>query len=567
MAITLSSRYLAELRRGVNTPNVVVELSLDGGTRRFACHGRNSAITGFLADGTYVADGDTFAAGSDELADFDVVPALRAVSSLQNKLDTRKGFSTRGELKVVITGRENFAGLIRDEHLKNRRVSRMDGFMAPGFTFLDYAQTFTGVVTGWARKGDELTITVSDDLKGASVKVPRENSTKTQYIDYRATHPVDVMTDLLLNRLGIDPAYVDVSQFASERDMWLAGWRFDRVLTKPSEANDYLNELQVETNSFIVHDGEKISYKVFAPPLPGLATEEWTDKEIIRDSLSQKSGYKDGLFNRVVVYYDYDESGGDKEENFESAFIAIDAASQDPSNWDESSTKVIKSKWIRSHTFSQPVDITGVVLYSVSVDNGPGSGLLMYTAASGTMRWTPPNGAAGDPVTLSRDGKFDIYGADRSKFVRVVVTTSALPMADKTEWIAISALNGGAIASALGTKILGRFRDPVSVVAFEVDINNVAWDSAFIKPTDLKDLTTGEAAGLGKDGWSKDRVMLTSVRPDFESFKVDIEAIETRMYRTYGFIASAGYPDYGAASPAQEEYAFIRDASPQYHIW
>ncbi|MDP2688964.1 MAG: hypothetical protein Q8P48_02515 [Deltaproteobacteria bacterium] len=567
MAITLTARYLAELSKGVNTPNVIIELALDGGVKRLGYHGRSAVITRFLADGSYASGGSVFAAGNDDLADFGVRSVIRSVSSLQNKIDTRRGFSTRGELKVVITGRDNFKALVRDEYLKNRRVTRRDGFMAPGFTFMDYAPTFTGIITDWSRKGDELTLTIADDLKEASVKVPEENSAKTQYIDYRNTHPADIMTDILLNRLGVDPAFVDTEKFAAERDMWLAGWRFNRVLTKPSEANEYLNELQIETNSFIVHDGEKISYKVFAPPLPGVSTGEWTGREILKDSFSQKSGYKDGFYNRVVVYYDYDESGNDKEENFESAFIAVDAASQDPSEWDEASTRVIKSKWIRSHTFTQPANITGVMLYHVSAANGPGAGYLSYAKADNTLRWASPGGSFGAPVQISKDGKFDIYGEDKTKFARLVVTAASLPALDKADWITISATNGGAIAASLGTKILSRFRDPVSMVSFEVDINNVAWGSAFIKPTDLKDITTDEACGLGEGEWNGDRVMLTSVRPDFENFKVSIEAVETRMYRTYGFIAPAGHPDYGVASAAQREYAFIRDSSPQYHIW
>jgi len=567
MAIELTSGYLAELRKGVNTPNVLIEFALDGGMKRFGYHGRNPVITEFLADGAYLADASICAVGTDDLADFDVCPALKSVSSLQNKIDTSRGFSTRGELKVTVTGRENFMKLVRDEYLKNRRVTRKDGFMAPGFSYPDYAQTFTGVVTDWARQGDELMITIADDLKMASVKVPEENSSKTQYLDYRFSHPVDVMTDLLIGRLGIDPAYVDMEKFAAERDMWLSGWKVDRVLTKPSEANDYLNELQMETNSFIVHDGEKISFKVFAPPLPGAATQEWTEREILKDSFSQKSGYKDGFYNRVVVYFDYDESGNDKEANFDSAFIAVDAASQDASMWDEASTKVIKSKWIRSNTFVQPMEVTGVVLYHVASANGPGGGVLSYTAANNALRWTPPDGSIGEAVKLSRDGKFDIYGADRTKFVRVIVTAENLPVADKNDTITITALNGGALAANLGTKLLGRFRDPVSAVSFEVDINNAAYGAAFVKPTDLKDITTEEAYATGTGAWSRNRMMLTSVRPDFERLKVAIEAVETRMLRAYGFIAPAGGPDYGSSSDAQKEYGFIRDLTPQYHIW
>ncbi|MBI5344979.1 MAG: hypothetical protein HZB83_06550, partial [Deltaproteobacteria bacterium] len=129
-----------------------------------------------------------------------------------------------------------------------------------------------------------------------------------------------IMTDILLTRLGIASGYVDSAKFTSERDTWMQGWKFDRVITEPKEANEYRNELQQECNSYIVHDGEKITCKVFAPPMPGNTPEEWTDNNhILHGTLSLKSGYKDGFYNRVVVYYDYDESNSDKEENFEAA--------------------------------------------------------------------------------------------------------------------------------------------------------------------------------------------------------------------------------------------------------
>ncbi|TAN64268.1 hypothetical protein EPN18_00380, partial [bacterium] len=265
MAITLTTAFLAELKKNVNVPNVIIELSLDSGTVKWGC-----ATGGFT----------------------DVLPIVKSVSSLQNKLDT-KGFSTRGELTVVISGRDNFKNLLANNYLKNRRVTRKDGFIASGFAYSDYAATYAGRVSNWARKGDELTLTISDDLIDAAKKIPVENSSKTQYASFRNTHPADIMTDILLTQLGIDAGYVDSAKFALERDTWSPSWRFDRVITEPKEANEYLNELQIESNSFLFHDGQKITYKVFAPPVPGQGPEEWTDNaHILSGTLTQKSGYK-----------------------------------------------------------------------------------------------------------------------------------------------------------------------------------------------------------------------------------------------------------------------------------
>lgn len=575
MAITLTPRYIAEIKKGSNTPNVIIEAALDGGVKRFGYHGKNVLpVTNYLADGVYSADGSVFAVGSDELPE--VRPALKSVSSLQNKLDTKSGYSTRGLLTVVISGRDNFKGLVKDAYLKNRRVTRKDGFVSAGFNYTDYAATFTGKITDWSRKGDDLTLTVSDDLVDASKKIPVENATKTQYLDYRNTNPADIMTDILVNRLGIQAAQVDTAKFASERDLWSSNWRFDRVITEPKEANQYLNELQIETNSYIIHDGEKISYKVFAPPLPSEEVQEWSDAtDILKGSFSQKSGYRDGFYNRIVVYFDYDESGNDKAENFESAVIALDAGSQSPGLWDEASTKTIKSKWIRSRTYARTANITGVTVYHVSRANGTGAGTLSYDRAANTLCWTSPGGSTGEAVVLSRDGKFQVQSLDKAGYIRVIVATESLPPANASDTVNITVLDGEGMAANLATKLLGRYRDPASSVSLEIDINNAAFNSMFIKPADLKDITTDEACEKGASSWSKERVMITSVRPDFASGKVAIEAVDTKMKLAYGFISAAGSPDYGQSSPAQRLYGYIGDISNMlssgtkdgYYIW
>lgn len=568
----LSPRFIGELGKCSNTPNVIVEIELDGGPVLFGYHGRNFVPPEvFRADGKYLADGALTSIGSDELPF--VIPALKAVSSLQNKIDVRSGYSTRGQLTIVVAGKENFLGLLRDEYLKNRRVVRKDGFAARGFTWLDYAQTFTGKVLDWSRKGDELTIVVADDLKEASAKLPPENESRTSYIEYKATNPADIMADIMAERLGIDASHLDLESFAFERDMWLSGWKFDRVLTEPSEANQFLNELQIESNSFLVHDGEKIALKVFAPPVPGQEIDEWTERTFLRDSVSMKAGYRDGFFNRVVVYYDYDESGSDGEGSYESAVIAADAASQGPSQWNETSTRTIKSKWIRSHTFTDAPGLSGVKVYHVSRSNGTGAGQLAFSAASMTLAYSAPGGSAGVPRKLTKSGKYQLFDADENRYIRVLVDASALPQLDVLSSVNIEALGGEIYATALAQKVLSRFRDPVATVSFEVDINCMSSGIGFLKPADMKDMTTAEACAKGSQEWVKNRVMLTSVRPDFASGRISVEAVETKMSRRYAFIAAAGQPDYAEATQSQRAYGFIGDGSnltggtDGYYIW
>ena len=569
MAVTLTSNFIDKLKQGSNTPNVIVEFGFN-------------TVVRWIADGSFLADGSITASGDDGGTDrtekkgystgnfTDVVANLKSVSSLQNKIDAKGGFVTLGQISITLTGRDSFKDMVKDEFMKNRRVTRMDGF--EGLAYSDYAGTFTGTIQKWSRKGDTLTIVVQDDLVSAKKKIPVEatdgngNVTNTQFIDYRSTNPVDIMLDILKVQLAIPASQVDTTTFESERDTWLSGWTFDRVLRKPEEGLKLLNDLQIQTNTFIINDGEKISLKYFGPPVPGQIVPKWTDDNaILENSLSQRSGYDDNFYNRVVVYFDYNESGDDGTDAFDAAVEATDLDSQSAAEWDETNTKTIKAKDIRTLTYTQPVNIntTGdaVTIYQVARYNEAGTGTIAYTQATNTIRWTAPGGSAGEAVELTKDGVYQVFDADTTKSIRIIVDTTELPGTDQSDGITVTALQGANYAATLADKILQRYRDPVSEVTFDVDINHVARGTSFIKPTDLIDVTTDEAFEKGKDGWTNERLMITSTRPDFTGNKIGITAIKTGIPADntirYGFIAPTGFPDYPSATDAQREYAFI----------
>lgn len=572
MAITLTNTFLAELKKAQNTPNCVLELILDNQTLYWGYHNVFNKV--------------------------EVQPILKNISSLQNKIDPEKGYTTRGQITFTITGRDNFKNLIKNNYLKNRRVNRKEGFVreptqaslygsgiygagfygGDAFPYDSYITTFTGKITDWQRKGDELTITVADELAVDSSKnLPVENDTKTQYLDFRNTHPVDIMTTLLTSTaaLNISTSYINSTAFTTERNLWLQSWVFDRVITEPEPANQYLNELQLETNSFIIHEGDKISFKVFAPAVPTQIIEKYNDNDhLLIDSLSVNSGYKDNFYNRVCIYYDYDESNDDNDINYESLHIATDAASQSTSQWSEIKTKTIKSKWFRSRTYTQPANITGCKIYHCSYNNViiAGStlaqaGTLTYTfnsTADMTLSWKPPSSsAAGTAVSITKNGKFQLFGIDTTKSIKVLITSSSLPITSQSDNISVTNLNSNTLVGQLAQKVLNRYRNPISEVKFALDINNIAWDAQIVKPTDLKDLTTDESFEFGNSSWLEERLMITSIKPDFEKHRIEVEAIETKLYKRYGFITPVGYPDYPTATPSQREYAFIGNSSNQ----
>ncbi|MCK5615569.1 hypothetical protein KAR91_77610, partial [Candidatus Pacearchaeota archaeon] len=525
MAITFSAKYLEEAAKIPNTPDVIVEIELDSGSIKI---GEAVPFVG-------------------------VITALDKPTSFQNKIDPEKGYATLGKLSFQITGRENFKDLVKNEFLKNRRVTKYEGFVADGFTFSDYAKTYTGIISNWSRTGDVLTVTVADDMQPTTKSVPAENETKTQYLDYSNMNPVDMKTNLILTQAVVPPARVDSAQFTSERDLWLAGWKFQRILVKPTKIKELLNELMESTNSFVIHDGELISYKVFSPPVPGQTVVELRDSyEILDNSVSQDSGYLDRFYNRLVIYFDYDESGEDKEKNFDSVYDTNDADSQSGPEWDETTTKRIYSKWIKSHTFDQPATLP-IVLYHVSKSNGVSEGKtgheIKWNGTNKTLSWTSPDGTEGETLTIEEEGRFDLYDADRRKFVRVIVTDFATLDAagNTTETITITALSGFNYAVTLANKWLNRYRDPVATVPFKVGLNHTSNNGVMWKPTDAFRLTTDDACVKGKDSFNAEPMMLLSVRPDGGSNEIALTSIQTKIYRRYGFIGPASitsdYPD------------------------
>jgi len=190
-----------------------------------------------------------------------------------------------------------------------------------------------------------------------------------------------------------------------------------------------------------------------------------------------------------------------------------------------------------------------------------GAGTLTYNSANNTLQWTSFGGSIGEAVTVTNDGKYQVFDADKNKWVRVIVETASLPGSNQTDTITVSPLDGKNYARALARRLLTRFRDPASTVAFEIDLNDFSNDGEFLKPTDLVDLTTDEAFTKGKTAFVAERMMITSFRPDFTSHRARVETIQTRLYLRYGFVAPAGYPDYPSATAAQRERAFIGGGS------
>ena len=566
MGTTLPANFQAELNKGINQPHIIVEVT--------------------KTDSTLLKFGFTTGGFSD------VNPALKKATSSQNRLDVNKSFATRGQARFTIGGRDNFKNLIRDEYLKTRIVSFKVGYIADGFAYSDYAEFYSGDISDWNRKGDNLTITVSDSLAAhGEIELPilADATLLATALKYQNASPTDIILDMLLLKadrttdisgvetLEIPVAQVDQANIIAQGDLWLSGVVFDRVLIEPTATNDLLNEIQREAGLFVFHNTEQIDCSVFAPLLPGVTVDTFTDTyNILKGSLTQNSGYMKGFYNRIVVYTDYNEEGGDNAGDFEFAAISADTNSQSSSNWNEVSTKVIKAKWIRSRTFTQPSSVTGVTIYHMSRANAVGStSLLTWTVATSTLQWTTTGGAIGDAVEVTEDGRYELFDANNKAHIHVIVVFSDLDASNQSDNITITSLAGDTYAQTLANRTLRRFSNPIATVKWNSDINEVNNGTVLRKPGDFINMTTDEAFEFGENTWVAENVMLTSIRPDYLKGVIAFEAIETRFsgssYQSKIGVISAGTPaDYDAASDTEKEYGYISPLTggdPDYVIW
>ncbi|MCK5603553.1 hypothetical protein KAR91_16835, partial [Candidatus Pacearchaeota archaeon] len=419
--IIFPSEYRTEQKNPNKSPDTIITLTLAGKTLKWGIHKH-----------------------------LDVIPCLDSSTSFQTKIDPTKSLATIGKLQFDIKGSVNFNPIVAGYRLKGRRVDVEEGFI--GIDRDKYVTTYTGVISDYGISGEKLTLYISDETDLLRTKFPETNDSGTQYHDYSNTNPVDIEINLIATQAGV--AKYDSAQFTSERDTWCNNWKFQRVLTESEDILEHLAELQEETMGAIFHDGENISIKVFAPLEPGASPKSLEDDfNLLKGKTAVISGYTDSFFNRIEVFYDYDESGNDnKDENFESIYTKDDTDSQ--ADWGEIVTKTIRAKWIKSITFTQPSNITGCVVYHISASNGVTAGktghTISYNSTESTFSWVAPDGDTGEVVTVEEDGKYTLYDADENKYIRVIVTHASLPGSNQIDDLTITNLAGSVYAQIIG---------------------------------------------------------------------------------------------------------------------
>lgn len=218
--------------------------------------------------------------------------------------------------------------------------------------------------TGTVRIGDELmTYTgrvqsgVNVDFSGVtrgtdgSIAEPHSTGDRVQMcIRYTEQMPHDIVYDLLTNYSGVDASYIDYAAWDAEASVWLPQFSVTSLITQPTGVNELIGSLTQECMFYVWWDEAEQTIKLRAVRPSTEDPVHWTeDGHILTGSLAVSEDVNQRI-SRVWIYYLPHNWAEDlkKETAYRKVRLTIDAAAESPAEYNESKTRKILCRWIRS---------------------------------------------------------------------------------------------------------------------------------------------------------------------------------------------------------------------------
>jgi len=166
--------------------------------------------------------------------------------------------------------------------------------------------------------------------------------------------------EFLVDWAGIDPAYIDDTEWQDEYNQFLAQFNFTSVLSKPQSVFAVLNQLTQQLPFFIYWDerANKIQFKAsryYSGDFPVL-----TESDIVADSFSTTTNPRDRI-SQVWVYHTPRDWTKDELENFKRLEITANLEVESRDLYDEQKIRIIQSRWISA---AQAVNLTDRLIRS-----------------------------------------------------------------------------------------------------------------------------------------------------------------------------------------------------------
>ncbi len=275
------------------------------------------------------------------------LPLVKSISNLASAIDPVKCTARIGSVKVELLDSDKvLTDIVRSSYLSGKTLYVKLGAIADDVKVEDFVTVFTGAIEEWRYDGLVLSIEAGDFLGKLEKDIPEEDSegniSPLQYNDAGiASHPVDILTDILRNRLNVPDRHLDLASFDDvKNDDSISDWAFDRTISDPTDAYDLCLEICRHIGAILIprEDGRLALKMLKAGEQPSGAWDEMTHN--FRNA--EFDSNCDSMRNYVSTWYHWDGSG-DEWSDFEGAEVAIDAESAD-----RRGTSILrtKSKWL-----------------------------------------------------------------------------------------------------------------------------------------------------------------------------------------------------------------------------
>lgn len=282
-------------------------------------------------------------------------PSVMGASSLTTNIDTFEK-STISQVDLTFGLTPKVSNWLATQYPRNKTLKVKAGFVAPGWTRDDYIDYFVGAVEDWSLPGNyEAKLSIRDYSKSWKQKVPAKWESAADDVTWTNEHPIDVMLDILRNRINVRDSKIVVSSFDAVKTA-LSGWQVSRTITEdPEEADELLQELRILMGCYFIPQADgRIKIKRWDPD--EAAVDSFDERNFKNVSWAANSG---SLVNQTHIYFGWNGEGTDAAD-FSDIRVGLDATSQ--TNWGEQKVKEIKDKWTLSADSSQIEALEAAIL-------------------------------------------------------------------------------------------------------------------------------------------------------------------------------------------------------------
>ena len=248
-------------------------------------------------------------------------------------------------------------------------VNAIDSTQTSGITFVGTEsdisdQLGTTGTTRYLRLGDEIlsytgytTASLQYTLTGVTRAVlntvadDHDTDDNGQRVVRYENYPAwNIAKDAILNYSSVPSGYIDGVTWDDEGNTWLTPYYFTGTIVEPTSVVDIVAELGQQALFYIWWNErtQKIDLKALRP-VTGAVRSVDGDSHILGNSVTLEEKPSQRI-SRVAIYYNPQDPtvGEDEVSNYSNARIQIDGEAESKFLYNESSTKIIYSRWINS---------------------------------------------------------------------------------------------------------------------------------------------------------------------------------------------------------------------------